>query len=190
MAPSWYKNPTTSSQRSIPRGITQIIDLGIDLLAILLFSYEIFLESHKPSGLRWFSVEYLVSTTSRIPFGEGCIPPPTLSQGSGPEVARHLGASYIDFLPIWLAFIFYDFCRCHFRSIWVRFSLPTYLPKFNTIHQTSMPRCLPKFTSFLIDTFINFCSQLRPPEHQTSLKFYRRCKYFCKIGLSKFNIDF
>ena len=41
---------------------------------VLYSTYEVakhLIESHQPSGLRWFSVEYLVSTPSLLPSGSG-----------------------------------------------------------------------------------------------------------------------
>ena len=76
-------------------------------------------------------------------------------------------------MPFWLDFL----------SIFDPNLAPTWPPKSTKINEKSMPRCLPKMTSFFDRFLIDFCSQFGPPEPQKSLKFYCFFNVFLIFGV-------
>ena len=92
----------------------------------------------------------------------------------GPESRPPRGGVgfYCVFLAILLRFIFSSFFQCLFRSIFGRFSTPTWLPKSTKINQKSMPRCLPMLTSFFDRSLNDFCSQLTTASKSIKIQFF------------------
>ena len=76
-------------------------------------------------------------------------------------------------MPFWIDFV----------SIFDPILAPTWPPKSTKIHEKSMPRCLPKMTSFFDRFLIDFWSQFGPPEPQKSLKFYWFFNVFLIFGV-------
>ena len=66
-----------------------------------------------------------------------------------------------------------------------RFSLPTCLPQTTKMHQKSMPRGTPSWTSNFDRFLIGFCFQLGPRGCQKSVFFQRKNEVFSKNRLSK-----
>ena len=81
-----------------------------------------------------------------------------------------------------MTIFFSSLFRCLLRSIFLRFSIPTCLPKSTKIDQKSMPRCLPMLNSFFDRFLIDFCFQLGPPEPKKSSPHCRESTIFQKIA--------
>ena len=103
--------------------------------------------------------------------------------GFAPGIRLALCAVFV-FLRLVLSFLVLS-CPL-LAPLLARFGFPTWLPKSTKIDEKSMPRCLPMLTSFFDRFFIDFCSQLGPPEPPKSLKLYWFYKHFWLCGI--FNI--
>ena len=98
---------------------------------------------------------------------------------------RGAAGSCTDFLNILVRFFFSSFFRCLFGPIFNRFWLDfpcqlgsTWLPKSTKIHEKSMPRGLPKLSSFFNGFLMDSSCQLQPPEPSKSLFFLWKNKVF------------
>ena len=103
--------------------------------------------------------------------GFGKLPPLDAQDADFYRYCRLLFGIYFS-MPSWIDFL----------SIFDPNLMATWPPKSTKIHEKSMPRCLPKMSSFFDRFLVDFWCQLRPPDPSKSWFSQRKNRVFQNIG--------